>query len=326
MRLPLNLSNTLAQSTTLTTKDSQPNASSQPSAYIVNPYITSPYPPNSHQLPVTYHLDSSNNHQNQPHAQHQKNQQQQHHFGALLTKSTDSINPAASSTDDALVDAKPIKRNNSLISFKSLDFNFKTIYSNIKQKHKDQQQGRTNSTGSAGGSTVGSKNDTTSSSKTSISRTPYVRVETVDRDESQENLLINYLHSPFMNRGSFDKSSTSGSQFLSATGCNLYPDYRSSESHGTTPSSFLTISSPPNVRRSSTSDICDTKKTLTTSVSQPTSNPTSEASRRPSTSDLLRRARERKGNPEAASKIGRSVSHGGMPRGGRGGRRTSMAF
>lgn len=321
MRLPLNLSNyNFSQSNTLTTKDnpSQKN--------IVNPYIASPYPPNSHQLPLTYHLDSSTNHHQQP-KQLQQPQQQQQQFGAHA-KSTNPIDPqqtATTITDDALVDSKPIKRNNSLISFKSLDLNLKTIYSNIKQKHKEQQQVRTNSCGSASGSNAGSKNDTTSSSKTSISRTPYVRVETVDKDESQENLLLNYPHSPYSHRGSFDKSSASGSQFLSATGGSLYPDYMS-QSHGTTPSSFLTISSPPNVRRSSTSDICESKKTLTSSVSQPTTSQCPETSRRPSTSDLLRRARERKGGSEAASKIGRSVSHGGIPRGGRGGRRTSMAF
>lgn len=318
MRLPLNFSNyTFSQSSALMIKENPSNTSQY---NIINPYISSPYPPNSHQLPLTYHLDSSTNHQQQ---QQQQPLQQQQQFVALA-KSPNLIDPATTTTsaataaDDPSVDGKPIKRNNSLISFKSLDFNLKTIYSNIKQKHKDQQQVRTNSCGSAGGSTVGSKNDTTSSSKTSISRTPYVRVETVDQDESQENLLLNYPHSPYSHRGSFDKSSASRS--------SLYPDYMP-QSHGTTPSSFLTISSPPNLRRSSTSDICESKKTLTTSASQPSSSqcPT-EASRRPSTSDLLRRARERKGGPESASKIGRSVSHGGIPRGGRGGRRTSMAF
>lgn len=299
MRLPLNLStNTLSQSNTLTTVDNH-------TSHIVNPYIASPYPPNSQQqqLPLTYHLDSSNMHQQQHSGQHLQ-----------FTKSTDSIDPPATSDDSA---TKPIKRNNSLISFKSLDFNLKTIYSSIKQKH-NKDTGRTNSPCvSAGGSTVGSKNDTTSSSKTSISRTPYVRVETVDQDESQENLLLNYPHSPYSHRGSFDKT---GSQFLSATATGDY----NSRSQATTPSSFLTISSPPNVRRSSTSDICESKKTLTTSVSQPSHQ---DAQRRPSTSDLLRRARERKGGPEAISKIGRSISHGGVPRGGgRGGRRTSMAF
>jgi len=53
-------------------------------------------------------------------------------------------------------------------------------------------------------------------------------------------------------------------------------------------------------------------------------------SRRPSTSDLLRKARERKGSE---ARMGRSVSHSGLTRGGPGGgggglggRRTSMAF
>lgn len=149
----------------------------------------------------------------------------------------------------------------------------------------------------------GSKNGTASSSKTSIARPPYLRVETVDVDET-ENLLT-FPQSPYaQHRGSFDKS---GYQYL-----QTQPDY--SRSQASSPSPFLSISTPPNIRRSSTSDIMD--KNHPGTGSQPDS-------RRPSTSDLLRRARERKGSEGA--KMGRSISQGGMPR-GRAGRRTSMAF
>lgn len=186
--------------------------------------------------------------------------------------------------------SKPIKRNTSLISFKSLDFNLKTIYSSMKSKH-----GRDSATGS--------KSGTASSSKTSISKPPYLRVETVDIDETET--LLTYPQSPYaQHRGSFDRS---GYQHL-----NPHPDY--SRSQASSPSPFLSISTPPNIRRSSTSDIMD--------KSHPGQQSHTD-SRRPSTSDLLRRARERKDS--GGAKMGRSVSQGGMPR-GRAGRRTSMAF
>lgn len=188
---------------------------------------------------------------------------------------------------------KSIKRNTSLISFKSLDFNLKTIYSSIKHKH-----------GKDSGSN-GSKNETTSSSKTSIARAPYLRVETVDNDEVET--LLTFSQSPYQHRGSFDRA---GSQYLNAQPS----DYSRSQTN----SPFLSITTPPNIRRSSTSDIIEDKKPIPASTSQ-------QDNRRPSTSDLLRRARERKGGAEP-NKMGRSVSQGGLPRGGRGGRRTSMAF
>lgn len=194
---------------------------------------------------------------------------------------------------------KSIKRNTSLISFKSLDFNLKTIYSSMKGKHKD---------GASGGSSSSCKNKdgggTTSSSKTSITKTPYVRVETVDQDET-ENLLT-FPQSPYAHRGSFDKTN---SQYLSTV-------QKSDYSRSQTNSPFLCISTSPNLRRSSTSDIIDKKPIVSPNVE----------CRRPSTSDLLRRARERKGSESGGNKIGRSVSQGGLTRGGRAGRRTSIAF
>lgn len=207
-------------------------------------------------------------------------------------KSIDSIENVCSDVDGGSgEEKKPIKRNTSLISFKSLDINLKTIYSSMKSKH-----GRDSSNAS--------KNGTTSSSKTSITKPPYLRVETVDKDET-ENLLT-FPQSPYaQHRGSFDKS---GYLYL-----NTQPEC--SRSQTSSPSPFLSISTPPNIRRSSTSDIMDKNHPQSSSQTD---------TRRPSTSDLLRRARERKGSEGA--KIGRSISQGGMPRGGRAGRRTSIAF
>lgn len=193
---------------------------------------------------------------------------------------------------------KSMKRNSSLISFKSLDLGLKQIYSNMKNKHKDSNN------------SSGSKPDTASSSKTSITnKPPYLKVETVDRD-SDENLST-FPQSPYSPRGSFDNNAA---QYLSAGN----PDY--SRSTNNSPSPYLCINTPPNIRRSSTSDIID-KKPATSAADN----------RRPSTSDLLRRARERKGSESkggafVSNRMGRSVSQGGLPRGGRAGRRTSMAL
>lgn len=202
----------------------------------------------------------------------------------------------AAATTDPEQSKKSIRRNTSMISFKSLDFGLKQIYSNMKNKHKE-------SSGS-------SKPDTTSSSKTSIAKAPYLKIDTVDKD-SDENLLT-FPRSPYSPRGSFDNNA---SQYLSTN----QPDY--SRSSNNSPSPYLCINTPPNLRRSSTSDIIDKK---------PPGTPAADA-RRPSTSDLLRRARERKGSEGGKSmmnsnRMGRSVSQGGLPRGGRMGRRTSMAF
>lgn len=164
----------------------------------------------------------------------------------------------------------------------------------MKNKHKE--------------SSSGSKPDTASSSKTSIAKAPYLKIDTVEKD-SDENLLT-FPHSPYSPRGSFDNNA---SQYLSTN----RGDYSRSTSNS--PSPYLSITTPPNLRRSSTSDIIDKK---------PAGAPTD--TRRPSTSDLLRRARERKGSEGGkgimSGRMGRSVSQGGLPRGGRMGRRTSMAL
>ncbi|CAD7087411.1 unnamed protein product [Hermetia illucens] len=149
---------------------------------------------------------------------------------------------------------------------------------------------RSNATSTTGGST-------------STRKLPYLRVETVDTDESQNPLLVTYPQSPYQQRGSFDKST---SQLLNIS------HYDMSRSQASSP--FLSPGSG-NIRRSSTSDIVCKKSSGTSSTD----------SRRPSTSDLLRRARERKDSD--GGRLGRSISQGGLPRGGcRGGRRTSMAF
>lgn len=217
--------------------------------------------------------------------------------------------PAASAAAGASFASQPntkksIKRNSSIISFKSLDFNLKSFCSSIKNKHSKDSNSNSSSSGTA--------TKVTSSPRTSIgNKPPYVKVETVDKDGDEDH-LISFPHSPYSShRSSLDKSQ----QYL-----QTQPEYSRSQTN----SPFLSITTPPNIRRSSTSDIIDKKPSMA-SVG-------SNENRRPSTSELLRRARERKGSESKGStgmlsggRMGRSTS-GGLPRGGRSGRRTSMAF
>lgn len=173
---------------------------------------------------------------------------------------------------------KSVKRNFSIISFKSLDFNLKSICSSRKGK----QSKDTNSSESGKSTTV----PTASSSKTSITTTtkaPYLKIDIVDKDPEEEHLLISFPQSPYSHRGSFDKTQ---SQHLTTIQSNY--------SRSQTSSPFLSITTPPNIRRSSTSDIIDKKPPMpSTSV---TPSESRSESRRPSTSSLLRKARERKGS------------------------------
>ncbi|XP_061388274.1 putative lysozyme-like protein [Musca vetustissima] len=178
---------------------------------------------------------------------------------------------------------------------------------------------------------------------------PYLKIESVDNEES-ENLLIDYPQSPYSTRrNSSNDDNRSSSQLIHLTGGGdgghggstqylqqpssaSHHRYEMSRSQASSPSPYFLsphafASSSQNVRRSSTSDIMSgSKRSVCSSAS---------TSRRPSTSDLLRKARERRGSE---TRMGRSVSHGGLPRGGGGGggafragpgvggRRTSMAF
>lgn len=194
----------------------------------------------------------------------------------LASPKCDTTSPPSNAATAAQSAKKSVKRNFSIISFKSLDFNLKSICSSMKGKHgKD-----TNSSGSGKSTSV----PTASSSKTSITtttRAPYLKVEAVDQDADEEHLLISFPQSPYSHRGSFDKTQ---SQHLTT----IPSDYSRSQ----TSSPFLSITTPPNIRRSSTSDIIDKKPSL------PSASVTPNESRRPSTSSLLRRARERKGSDQ----------------------------
>ncbi|XP_055532974.1 uncharacterized protein LOC129723050 [Wyeomyia smithii] len=194
-----------------------------------------------------------------------------------------------------------IRRNSSLISFKSLDMSLKSIYSSFKGHKNSIDKGRNESV--------------TTQKNTCILRAPYLKVETAENDESQK-LLLTYAQSPggSQHRRSFD---TTSSQYLSTQ--TNYQELPQSP-HSSSP--YLSVSTG-NIRRSSTTDILGSANSNRKGSVQQSSCGSVLDSRKPSTSDMLRKARERKGSE---GKIGRSISQGGVSRGGIRNRRTSMAY
>ncbi|XP_062557892.1 uncharacterized protein LOC134222746 [Armigeres subalbatus] len=169
-----------------------------------------------------------------------------------------------------------IRRNSSLISFKSLDISLKSIYSSLKGQKNNADKNR---------------NESTSSQKaTCILRAPYLKVETVENDESQK-LLLTYAQSP------------GGSQHRRSFDTTREPNYQelTQSPHGS--SVYLSVSTG-NIRRSSTSDILGSHNSSRKSSVQQSSCGSVLENRKPSTSDMLRKARERKGSE---GKIGRSI-------------------
>lgn len=217
-------------------------------------------------------------------------------------KSIDTMIASVSEQEENAKNNKfKIRRNSSLISFKSLDISLKTIYSSFKG-HKS--------------STEKHRNDSVSTQPTKcVLRTPYLKVEAAENDESQR-LLLTYAQSPggSQHRRSFD---TTSSQYLSTQ--TNYQELTQSPHES---SSYLSVSTG-NIRRSSTSDILGSNNCSRKGSGQQSSCGSVIESRKPSTSDMLRKARERKGSE---GKIGRSISQGGIARGGLRNRRISMAY
>lgn len=360
-------------------------AASAAAAACASNSATAPPPSSAIATAPAHRLDSSSIGQHQSTTQHSEGQQfipHQHHphgqpppplrhQSAIATTSSTESPPASAAADSST--SKAIKRNSSLISFKSIDCTLKSIYSGMRRQSSRSRDG------TAGGTGTGTGSSATSSSRgrdASLSGLPYVRVETVDGSggggpadatDSTETLLLQHYqqrHGHQQPRRSFDRSPCGSHHYLMAPGTGsrslaTSPGVRSMASGSGVLGAgggggFLTVTQPPNVRRSSTSDICDSRQHLGPSAVASSSHqqhhphyrgvpgpaqllvdPTVAAAgreRRPSTSDLLRRARERKGGHPGATdagpgKMGRSVSQGGLPRGGRGGgRRTSIAF
>lgn len=158
----------------------------------------------------------------------------------------------------------------------------------------------------------------------------------VDIDETR--MLLNYPQSP--QRYPSSSVSPVATPTTSTTPLLQYQEY---VPRSVSPSPYLSIS--PSPRRSSTSDILNKKPSSTTTVADATSKKSIHSNsgsgsallvdqhlltvaatkeRRPSTSELLRKARERKGSE---GKLGRSISSGSsIARCNNRNRRLSMAF
>lgn len=141
--------------------------------------------------------------------------------------------------------------------------------------------------------------------------TPYLKIETIpDRDED-------YQEDSRRSTATLGNNSHQSQTSLLHTATTQSPN-KTASSH--TPSPYLSIASP-NLRRSSTSDII-----------QPEAPSQQPENRRPSTSSLLRKARERKDVGGTGGQMGRSISQLATPTAGRtarsaalGQRRKSMA-
>jgi hypothetical protein len=220
-----------------------------------------------------------------------------------------------------------IKRNSSLISLKSINQNLKAM---LKISRND-----TSSSSDAETGEIAKKKSTLNPP---IISAPSVKIDDVDVDETK--MLLNYPQSPQRYPSSSSTSVTPAvTPTTSTTPLLQYHEY---VPRSVSPSPYLSIS--PSPRRSSTSDILkekpglpnagvdsSSKKSLHSGgvgsaiIVDPNLLNVATKERRPSTSELLRKARERKGSE---GKIGRSISSGSsLTRcGGNRNRRLSMAF
>jgi hypothetical protein len=253
-------------------------------------------------------------------------------------------NPIDSPTGD---DKKgKIKRNSSLISLKSINQNLKAM---LKITRND-----TSSSSDAEVGEIIKKKQPTLVLNPPLISAPSLRIDDVEFDETK--MLLNYPQSP---QRYFPSSSSASvtpavTPTTSTTPLLQYAEY---VPRSVSPSPYLSIA--PSPRRSSTSDILNKKPAAAAAAGAPPPPPIAAAvdstskkslhggshsgsgsalvvdpnllnvaatrERRPSTSELLRKARERKGSE---GKLGRSISSGSSIArcGGNRNRRLSMAF
>lgn len=226
-----------------------------------------------------------------------------------------------------------IKRNSSLISLKSINQNLKAM---LKITRND-------TTSSSSDAEIGDVSKKKAVYPPMITATS-LRIDDVDIDETK--MLLNYPQSPQRYPSSSSASVTPAATPTTSTPLLQYLEYMP---RSVSPSPYLSIS--PSPRRSSTSDILNKKPSSSTAnvstadsaskksmqsnsgggsntaliADQNLLNVQAAKERRPSTSELLRKARERKGSE---GKLGRSVSSGSSlaRSGGNRNRRLSMAF
>ena len=249
--------------------------------------------------------------------------------------------PERSSPTDEKSKSK-IKRNSSLISLKSINQNLKAM---LKIKSNDNHV--------VSDAETGIVIDHVNKKKPQLNPTmtaPCLKIEHVDMDETRM-LLHNYPQSPQRYPSTTSISATPAVTPMSSSTTPLlqYQEYQP-RSESTSP--YLSIADTTPVRRSSTSDILSNSKDKPApSPAEPSSKKNSQLlhsrsgsgsgsalavdpnllsiaskDRRPSTSELLRKNRERKGSE--GNKIGRSISSGGglSSRSANRNRRLSMAY
>ena len=222
-----------------------------------------------------------------------------------------------------------IKRNSSLISLKSINQNLKAMLKITR-----------NDTCSSSDAEIGEATKLMPKKLPNPPMAPSLKIDDVDIDETKM-LLIPYPQSPQRYPSSSSASVTPAvTPTTSSTSALL--QYQEYVPRSASPGPYLSITASP--RRSSTSDILN-KKTPAGSAAETPSKKSSQFvhsnsgsgtalgvdpnhlnaaiskdQRRPSTSELLRKARERKGSE---GKLGRSISSGGSSNRNR---RLSMAY
>jgi Aldo/keto reductase family len=254
-------------------------------------------------------------------------------YKSIPTSTSTTFNKAETSMESPTAEEKAkmkIKRNSSLISLKSINQNLKAMLKITR-----------NDTSSSSDAEIGEATKLMSKKPPNPPMAPSLRIDDVDIDDTK--MLLNYPQSPQRYPSSSASVTPAVTPTTSSTTALL--QYQEYVPRSASPGPYLSISVSP--RRSSTSDILN-KKTPSGSATETPSKKSSQFlhsnsgsgttlaadpnllnaaitkdQRRPSTSELLRKARERKGSE---GKLGRSISTGGSLAKGNRNRRLSMAF
>ncbi|KAH8287512.1 hypothetical protein KR054_009263, partial [Drosophila jambulina] len=201
-------------------------------------------------------------------------------FDTLNNNNNNNNSHSNGSSEQATNGATDTQKRRSLLNFKSLDFHLKSLYSGLRSH-----------------TSTGASSSQPNSSAPAVDqvqrRMPYLRVESVDPEGPESERLRR-------------------TEALSGHSPSFLSPYTGAGGGG---AASLQLPSPDaaTIRRSSTSDIVNCKKGAAGGTGTGTGTGGAgvgvgvgaQDTRRPSTSDLLRRARERKGSE---ARMGRSVS------------------
>lgn len=243
-------------------------------------------------------------------------------------------------------------RRKSLLNFKSFDFHLKTFYTGLRHPSQTQLAGESNNI-SVDDDILGSQTSRMELGRSRQYQTftrlpPYLKIKSPSNEEA-ENLLIDYSQSPYSTRRNSNVHEDHQSCIQLIVQQHDEKERHLNQQQGGTTATTRPVSHSPTSTSSgvflllpslSTCDQLKGRRTMRrSSTSDIMMNEKEKRTHRPSTSELLRKARERQmGQNVGLNRMGRSVSHTGLPRGGVcagfgyrpdtmiGGRRTSMAF